>query len=163
MTDRSGASGETIERLADALVSLQRALLRSVRAFVAQQGVEPRLVPILLYVYQHPGATVSEIARGMQESKGNLSPLIERLATAGWLVKQRDPSDRRLLRVHLSEASRTRATTLRRAYHQHLESLFVGLSPERAEAALALFAELEGRLAAAAPAADPVGFPPTTI
>lgn len=146
--------GEIIERLADRLVSLQKALLRSVRRFVEQEGIEPRRVPVLIYVDRHPGSTVSEIARGLRESKGNVSPLLDRLAAEGWIVKRADPADRRLIRVDLSDSSRARAEALRGAYHRYLEGLFAHLPPGRAEAALDLLGELERIVATAPPPAD---------
>jgi DNA-binding MarR family transcriptional regulator len=146
--------GELIERLADQVVSLQEALLRSVRGFVEQQGIAPRRVPLLLYVDRHPGSTVSEIARGMRESKGNVSTLLDRLAGEGWIVKQADPIDRRLIRVDLSDSSRARAQALRLAYHRHLAELFAHLPPGRAEAALAMLSELERMVTAAHPSTD---------
>jgi MarR family transcriptional regulator, transcriptional regulator for hemolysin len=59
----------------------------------------------LMHIFQHEGATQSEIANIMQLGRASAGSVIERLEKKGWLERRPDPSDNRVKRVYLRDAA----------------------------------------------------------
>jgi DNA-binding MarR family transcriptional regulator len=99
---------------------------------------------VLVIVGQGPdGATVSEIAARLGAAVSPASKLVTRLERRGLLVTGKDPADRRVTRVRLSEGGRvlrTKVIECRREYVRRIiES--VGPAPAGANAFLGQLAE----------------------
>jgi DNA-binding MarR family transcriptional regulator len=148
MTEKSRSDGEVIERFTDRLVEVSKRLACHRRQFAGREQIRPKWVPLFRYLYRHPGATVSELARGVNAAKSNVSVALERMAEQGWVVKTPDPDDQRLIRVELTDGFKSRAQELRRAYRRSLAELFHSLSPERLRVADDLLLELNRVLSA---------------
>ena len=98
----------------DDIVSLDKQLCFSVynaaHAFTA--AYKPLLEPfgltypqylVLLALWEKDGVSVKDLAERLHLDSGTLTPLLKRLQTAGYLSRQRDPQDERLLRIELTE------------------------------------------------------------
>lgn len=59
----------------------------------------------LMHVFQHEGATQSEIAGIMQLGRASAGSVIERLEAKGWVERRADPADSRVRRVYLRDAA----------------------------------------------------------
>ena len=59
----------------------------------------------LMHIFQHEGATQSEIAKIMQLGRASAGSVIERLEAKGWVERRPDPTDNRLRRVYLRDAA----------------------------------------------------------
>ena len=80
-----------------------------------QQAYKPLLDPLdltypqflLMSTLWHKEApTVSEIGEEVHLESNTLSPMLKKLEAKGFLTRQRDPSDERQVRIHLTEAGR---------------------------------------------------------
>jgi DNA-binding MarR family transcriptional regulator len=132
---------ELADEFSDLLVGVRRLVRRRLR----QEQVEPRLrgaqVELLRLVVASPGMRVSEAAKELFLAGNSVSTLVNQLVTAGLLVREVDPRDRR--------AARLRATG------QAVERLAAWRARRQAvmaEAVAALPAEQQAALAAALPA-----------
>lgn len=56
----------------------------------------------LTRIYRQPGCTQSELAETMEMEKGSAGRLIDRLEDNGFVVREADPADRRVRRIHLT-------------------------------------------------------------
>jgi DNA-binding MarR family transcriptional regulator len=84
----------------------------------------PPSTGLLLHVaHERPGLTVSELARTTGQAKSRVSVLVDQLAGEGLLIKQADPSDRRLVRVYAGP----RVEEWRQSFHRMMEDLMAEL------------------------------------
>ena len=60
----------------------------------------------LMHVFEHDGATQSELATIMQLGRASAGSVIERLEAKGWVARRPDPADSRVRRVYLLDAGR---------------------------------------------------------
>jgi len=72
-------------------------------------GLTPMQGLILHALYEEDGLVAGEIGRRLQLDSATLSGVLERMTEAGWIVKQPDHDDRRLVHINLT----ARALTLR--------------------------------------------------
>jgi DNA-binding MarR family transcriptional regulator len=96
------------EELFEALASLRRQVRRTAgRPWpgAALSGAQIQLVRLLR---QDPGRTVNEAAEALGLAPNTVSTLIRQLSDAGMLRRESDPADRRIARLHLTVAARTR-------------------------------------------------------
>jgi DNA-binding MarR family transcriptional regulator len=54
-------------------------------------------------IYRHPGSSQREIAKLARIKPGSLTEVLERLEKGGYVTRSRDPKDRRIIRVDLTE------------------------------------------------------------
>ena len=111
-------------------------LLRASRAVIMR--VEPLLVAHGLTMTQlgvleailHKGAlTHRELGRKVLTSAGNMTDVVDKLEARGLVRRVRDPADRRLVRVELTEKG---AVLIRRLFPRHAADIahaMAGLSP----------------------------------
>ena len=141
-------------------------LLRASRAVVAQ--IEPLLAAHGLTVTQlgvleailHKGPlTHRELGRKVLTSAGNMTDLIDKLQARGLVRRVRDPADRRLVRVELTEAGDRLIRDLFPRHAADIAQAMGGLPAIELEALGALLRRLGMRAAhgAEAPALAPAG------
>lgn len=84
------------------------------------------------------GLTLGEVSQRMMVSNGNVTGLVERLATQGLVERTPHPKDRRAVTIRLSEAGRRAFDEMARAHEEWIADLFADLGPEEIEALMAL-------------------------
>lgn len=132
---------ETLGELGAALGDLHRVLRRTASQRTGRTALPDAQVEVLRLVQRQPGISVREAAERLGTAANTVSTLVGDLTSAGLLSRERDPGDRRTVRLELTDAARERMA----AYGQHRRDLL--------GAALAqLDATDRERLLAAAPA-----------
>jgi DNA-binding MarR family transcriptional regulator len=61
---------------------------------------------VMLALWEHGTLSVKDLSRLLQLDPGTLSPLVKRLQAAGYVHRDRDPRDERLLAIGLTDAGR---------------------------------------------------------
>jgi DNA-binding MarR family transcriptional regulator len=102
----------------------------------------PQQIRGLLYLVQHAGSTLKELAEALTLSETRASRLIEELVSSGHVLRERDVGDRRQVRLYVTPASSTHA---RRLYQQRWGALQAALSGTSRED-VAVFARIFGRV-----------------
>ncbi|MGI5423300.1 MarR family winged helix-turn-helix transcriptional regulator [Streptomyces sp. CA-179760] len=102
------------EELADALVGVQRLIRRRLRREMPDPRLRGAEVELLRLVVTRPGIGVSDAAKDLGLAANSVSTLVNQLAGAGYLVRERDPADRRAARLLPTPAARTRLDAWRR-------------------------------------------------
>jgi DNA-binding MarR family transcriptional regulator len=82
-------------------------------------GLTPVQGLILHALYEEEGLIAGEIGRRLQLDSATLSGVLERMAEAGWIAKQPDGEDRRLVHVNLT----AKALSLRDEFFKEIESV----------------------------------------
>jgi MarR family transcriptional regulator, organic hydroperoxide resistance regulator len=88
--------------------------------------VSTHAVRAAIHVHQHGERTVGQLASGMGISYGWASRVVDELEAAGYLIRARDTSDRRIVRVRLNPAMRTE---VERAYRWRGHAVEQALQP----------------------------------
>lgn len=89
---------------------LWRHVNRRMRELIHRVGKETQLPPfsfmLLRRIKEEPGVTLSELSRRVGAAKSHTSTTVEQLVRDGYVEKRSDPSDQRVIRLHMTEAGR---------------------------------------------------------
>ncbi|RIV36025.1 MarR family winged helix-turn-helix transcriptional regulator [Micromonospora radicis] len=110
---------ETLGELSTALGDLHRVLRRRASQRSGRVALPDAQVEVLRLVQRQPGISVREAAERLGTAANTVSTLVGELTAAGLLSRERDPADRRTVRLGLTDAARERIT----AYGQHRRDL----------------------------------------
>jgi DNA-binding MarR family transcriptional regulator len=83
-----------------------------------------------IHVYEHGPETIGQLASGIGISQGWASRVVDEMERAGYLERQRDPQDRRVVRVSLAPAAVERVERAYRWRGDAVEAALQGTSPE---------------------------------
>ncbi len=82
-------------------------------------GLTPLQGLILHALYEEDGLIAGEIGRRLQLDSATLSGVLERMTEAGWIAKQADSDDRRLVHINLT----VKALSLRDEFLKKIEAV----------------------------------------
>jgi DNA-binding MarR family transcriptional regulator len=69
----------------------------------------PQQIRAMLFLVHNDGATIKTLAHALSVSEARASRLADELVEAGHVIHERDPEDRRQVRLHVAPASAERA------------------------------------------------------
>lgn len=81
---------------------------------LANDGMSATQWMTLVSLYFDHADTCAGLARTLGHDKGAMTRLIDQMEQAGWVVRQRDDADRRVVRLTLTEAGRDAAVAAKR-------------------------------------------------
>ncbi|MGS2616376.1 MarR family winged helix-turn-helix transcriptional regulator [Micromonospora sp. LZ34] len=136
---------ETLDRLGGALGELHRALRRRAIQRAGRVALPDAQVEVLRLVQRQPGVSVREAAERLRIAPNTVSTLVGELTGAGLLRRERDPADRRSVRLELTDAARERIAAYARHRRDLLSAALSELDGPEREAVLAAVPAL-GRL-----------------
>ncbi|WBC07360.1 MarR family winged helix-turn-helix transcriptional regulator [Micromonospora sp. WMMA1947] len=120
------ATNEQVARFGAALGELHRLLRRRTGARVGRDPLPEAQVEVLLLVRESPGISGKEVARRLCTAPNTVSTLVRDLSDAGLLARDRDPDDRRVVRLRVTDAARERMAH----YEAHRAALLAGALAE---------------------------------
>jgi DNA-binding MarR family transcriptional regulator len=104
-----------------------------VRSAYRNEEIPAVFLMLMRQIRQHPGITLSELARSCGLAKSHVSRQIEALAAQGWVEKRSDPEDQRLLRLYHTEQSNAHYSLMRRDAVRIVADVVVSLPPRTRE------------------------------
>ncbi len=96
------------------------------------------LIRAAIHIYGNGPQTIGQLATGLGVSQGWASRLVDEMERAGYVARERDPEDRRVVRVSLVPAAVERVEKAYRWRGDAVEAALEGMSPEE-RAAVAAF------------------------
>lgn len=90
----------------------------------------PSALILLRNLEKEPGLTVSELARRSGTVKSHVSKLVDQLVAQGFLEKQNDPADQRLIRVYITETTRKAKAEMEALAHSLWGEVMDQISPD---------------------------------
>lgn len=93
-------------QLCYALYAAAHRMAKSYRPMLERMGLTYPQYLVLLVLWETDGVTVSEIGRRLRLDSGTLTPVLKRLETIGYLVRNRRRSDEREVEIALTETGR---------------------------------------------------------
>ncbi len=109
--------------------SLFLAFLRGAEAW-AQLDVTMPQMKVLMLLGLHGSAPVSTLATQMKVSPPNVTGILDRLETHGWVRRTNDPSDRRVVRVVLTAAGQAFLDRLQQASEERTRARLCEMSAD---------------------------------
>ena len=100
----------------------------------AAPSLSPHQVRVVMTLVKQPGRTISELAEAVGISLGWASRVVEELEATGHVQRERDPDDRRVVRVSLTPAVQAIAESTFRQRGQVVADALAALGPEEREA-----------------------------
>ncbi len=87
-----------------------------VHGLLSGTGVFRGQPPVLDALAEQDGQTHNELAAQLHVTAATMSRMVKRMVNARLLVTRRDPADKRVSRVYLTDAARAMRTTLQQAF-----------------------------------------------
>ncbi|MFF0722768.1 MULTISPECIES: MarR family winged helix-turn-helix transcriptional regulator [unclassified Micromonospora] len=128
---------ETLGQLSGALGDLQRVLRRTAAQRTGRVALPDAQVEVLRLVQRQPGVSVREAAQRLGTAPNTVSTLVGELTTAGLLSRDRDPVDRRSVRLTLTATARERIAVHEQHRRDLLAAALSGLDTAERERLLA--------------------------
>jgi len=97
--------------------------IAGVMASLAEANIRPVPLSVLAMIVEKPGVTAAEICRQLAIQRANIVPILADLESRGLFVREADPEDQRIQRLHATKAGRANyADWLARiqAHEEHL-------------------------------------------
>jgi DNA-binding MarR family transcriptional regulator len=142
------ADDDVTARAAEALVTVVPRAMRQIRS-VARSGIPGLSVPqfrALRYINRHPGSGLTPVAEHLGVSMPSASALIGRLAVAGFVERDLDPTERRRLALNLTPRGRDRIAASTAAVDAWWRARLAHRSPAELELIVAAMELLDASL-----------------
>lgn len=111
----------------------------SVTATPAVTGpASAHVIRAAIYIHDQGPQTIGQLARGLDISQGWASRVVDELERAGYVERERDPADRRVVRVRLTPMAVERVERAYRWRGGAVEAALAGMEPQE-RAAVAVF------------------------
>jgi MarR family transcriptional regulator, lower aerobic nicotinate degradation pathway regulator len=79
---------------------------------LAAYGLTPVQQLVMAALWHDEGTSAGDLGKKLMLDPATLSGILDRLAERGWIVKQTDPEDKRLLRIYLTDEAKNLEPTL---------------------------------------------------
>ena len=96
--------------------------------FTDQVDIPRGQAGLLCVVAKQDGLTQTEIADQLSVQGATVTNMLQRLEEAGLVRRQRDPEDNRLVRVYMTEAGRSKESSINEQFGSMQELIFKGIS-----------------------------------
>jgi DNA-binding MarR family transcriptional regulator len=166
VTDPTGraaidASGNEVRATARLVVDVVHAASRAGHGAAAGGAVQgggtgtaplpPQAIRAAVHLYEHGRTTIGGLAAGIGVSVGWASRIVEELEARRFVVRDRDPADRRVVWVRLSEEAIADVEGAYRWRDDAVARALAGMAPAERAAVRRFLEALVGALAAAEP------------
>lgn len=94
------------------LPELGKAITRSMPVHVRHEGVSLAQVKAIVHLFEYGPQTMGDLAEGLKITTPSATGLVNPLAEMGFVVRDRDQEDRRVVRVSLSEHAQEMAHSI---------------------------------------------------
>lgn len=129
---RSRPAGDTPDArlLTEAVTRLRRALRASIRTDYPWETLPMAQVELMQVVGEHSPARISELATRQRLAPSTVSGLIGQMITAGLVVREVDPVDRRASVVTLTDAGREQLAAWTGAHERRMDAALAALDDD---------------------------------
>ncbi len=101
-----------------------------VKLRLVNYGLTPIQQLVLGALYQDEGISAGDLGKRLLLDPATLSGIMDRMVEAGWIVKETDPADKRLLRIYVTEKAKMLTETLTEERDKANEEILRNLSLE---------------------------------
>ena len=95
------------KQLCFALHSASMAMTKTYKPLLKPLGLTYPQYLVMLLLWEADGLSVQDLGARLYTDSGTLTPLLKRMADAGWVTRTRDAEDERRVLIHLTPAGRS--------------------------------------------------------
>ncbi len=117
-----------------ALVRAERAVVRELTKALAPLDLKIGQLDVLMNIYRHPGSSQHEVARKLLVGRSSITMLVPQLEEQGLIRRESDATDRRILRLHLTQEGEARLMAALKLYCGILDRVMAQSTPAQCEA-----------------------------
>ena len=111
---------------------------------LGKYGLTPIQTLILAALWEEEGLSAGEIAKRLVLDNATLSGVLDRMAEKGWIIREPDPHDKRVVRIFLDTKGRTEKETLLQEREKTNEEVLRDLTLEEKVLLKRLLREVDG-------------------
>jgi DNA-binding MarR family transcriptional regulator len=116
------------DKVVVAMFQFQNRLERLLAEVLAPLGLTLAQSDVLMTLCHGDGITQQDLAERLLVTKANVVGLLDRVSAAGWVERRPDAEDRRVNRIHLTDAGRKLAAEAYPGQDALIKKLFEGLT-----------------------------------
>jgi DNA-binding MarR family transcriptional regulator len=145
-----------VRRLTEVVTRLRRVLRASIRTEYSWEALPMAQVELLQCLAERESTRVGELAGLLRLAPNSVSTLVQQLADAGYLHRERDPADRRAALLRLTPAGGAALAGWQRAHERRLGTALARLGDHDRTAILAALPALSSLVEALGDRGDTV-------
>lgn len=124
-------------------------------------GLTPHGLTVLAYLENGTAPTQRELAKRCGVAPSTLNHTVDHLERSGWIERRRDDSDRRLVRLALTETGHRQLHQVQEAADKQMEPMLDHLAPSDEQAVRRFLQDTVARFQSPEEHGDALGFPMT--
>lgn len=109
-------------------------------------NLTPAQFSVLFYLMRKDNSSVTDAAKYLKISKPNMTPILDSLINIGYISRQRDLKDRRVIRLNLTDSGRDFYDDMKKANLHIVEEIFSEYTDEELKHLLVSSTELTNSL-----------------
>lgn len=109
--------------LLDLMVILHKKIFNPL-SLAKATNLTPAQFSVLFYLMRHDNSSVSEVAGYLQISKPNMTPILDSLIELGYIERNRDSRDRRVVRLKLTDTGQDFYSNMKEVSKELVEEIF---------------------------------------
>ncbi|MGB3501579.1 MAG: MarR family transcriptional regulator [Mesorhizobium sp.] len=117
-----------------AVVQAEKAITRALMKALEPYDLKIGQLDLMMNLLRHPGASQNDIAQKLLVGRSNITMLLPQLEEQGWIRREGDEKDKRVLRLYLTEAGEARLGDALKAYTSLIERVMGQSTPEQCDA-----------------------------
>jgi Transcriptional regulators len=121
---------EGIQTIFQSFREVNQAFHQSMTATTQRLGITSIQYFVMKIVSENPGIGLNELAEKIYSVTSTASGIVERMVRAGWLSRERPPTNRRSIRLTLTPKGEELWSKVSKLRHSHLTAAFSQISPE---------------------------------
>lgn len=122
--------------------------MKALETETAPLGIGSGRISYLFMLYIKEGLTQQEMANRLQADKGAVARTLAQLEEQGYVSRRRDPSDKRVTRVYLTDKSKALQSDLEKAVERVITHLNENITPDEEDVVKLQFKQMLGTLSA---------------
>lgn len=112
---------------------LVRSEMMSSKRWLQEMDLKPHQAGILFVLDRDGSMSQKELARVLRQTPPSVTNAIQKMEQKGYIFRQPDEKDQRVLRLHLTEKSQRYLSQVKQTFRQMEAELFEGISKEEKE------------------------------
>lgn len=133
MSERVNEQERIVREVLKLLPELGKAISRSMPAHARHQGVSAAQVKALVHLAEYGPQTMGELAAGLRITTPSATGLVNPLVEMGFVERERDTEDRRVVQVQLTKPARKLAEEILAQRRAEVEAALEGMELEARE------------------------------
>lgn len=121
---------ELLEEFFATMTKIRRIVEKAVNLSCEDKTATILQVQALAYLNEHASSTVSELAQALQMSSSAIAQFTDRLADANLVTREPDVSDRRIVRLMLTEKGKKESAEVRKKMFEKMSKVFDYISED---------------------------------